>query len=307
MDRFNTHKGITYELREIQGFYYCLVYPEGESTALFATSYLSSAQAAELAAKDFIDGYDNHRKSSGKKAPRPSKPRQEVRRAISSKPKQGIQKRQREDKKKTKPSIKTKTKRVSQTSKHLVEESITKSKAINRKRKTRAILLFLLLGSVLAAVTVVVDNYSEAIQASIHRNLVMPIMTETASPVVEITPSPPIATIALPKLRSSQTLAPTTTSEIAISSTSTNTSAITSAITTSPTQPTVAPTKTDRPANTPRPTKPAAPTSTFTPRPTATFTPLPTATFTPIPTATSAPPTDTPPPWSTPITPSPTP
>jgi hypothetical protein len=247
MDRFNTHKGITYELREIQGFYYCLVYPEGESTALFATSYLSSAQAAELAAKDFIDGYDNHRKSSGKKAPRPSKPRQEVRRAISSKPKQGIQKRQREDKKKTKPSIKTKTKRVSQTSKHLVEESITKSKAINRKRKTRAILLFLLLGSVLAAVTVVVDNYSEAIQASIHRNLVMPIMTETASPVVEI------------------------------------------------------------PANTPRPTKPAAPTSTFTPRPTATFTPLPTATFTPIPTATSAPPTDTPPPWSTPITPSPTP
>lgn len=62
MSSFYTYRDIRYELKETQGFYYCLVFAEGEDTALFQTKYYASIDGATTAAINFIDDYATYRK-----------------------------------------------------------------------------------------------------------------------------------------------------------------------------------------------------------------------------------------------------
>ena len=62
MSKIKNYRDIKYELKETQGFYYCLVYAEGESTALFQTKYYASAERATSEAISFIDDYSTYRK-----------------------------------------------------------------------------------------------------------------------------------------------------------------------------------------------------------------------------------------------------
>lgn len=78
MSKIKNYKDIKYELKETQGFYYCLVYAEGESTALFQTKYYASAERATSEAISFIDDYSTYRKKkAGKSRNRLSKQRYE--------------------------------------------------------------------------------------------------------------------------------------------------------------------------------------------------------------------------------------
>lgn len=57
MSQFFTHKDFTYELRENQGFYICLVYEKGSKKILYQTRYLGSAERARSKAMVFIQDY----------------------------------------------------------------------------------------------------------------------------------------------------------------------------------------------------------------------------------------------------------
>ncbi len=78
MSKIKNYRGINYEITETQGFYYCLVYAEGESTALFQTKYYSSVERATSEAISFIDDYSTYReKKEGKSRAQLSKLRYE--------------------------------------------------------------------------------------------------------------------------------------------------------------------------------------------------------------------------------------
>ena len=301
MSKIFTYKEITYELKETQGFYFCLVYAKGESTALFQTKYFASVEGATSAAINFIDDYVAYRKTKQKKRrtqrPKPkqektdtqrsklkdeksitptSTPSQEKRRTQRPKPKQ-------EETKTQTPKL-MEERRVAPSSKPTQEKSRTqhlKPQDSERNRIMGLLPVIILVGAVLLIITIIVYGYSEYLENESRQNIVIPITTGTVSPGVRVTLPPPRATNVLPQVSPSQTLTPTVTATLSITITPTSTIF--------PTQPPKIST------NTPRPTNPPSPTNTFTPVPTI----QPTLTPTPIMPTPSA----TVPPWATPPTP----
>jgi hypothetical protein len=308
MSKIYTYREITYELRDTQGFYYCLVYAEGESTALFQTKFFASADNATSAAISFIDDYNSFRKTKeekrrirrskpneGKSKPLISESKHEIGKPPISKPKVEEIKPER-----TKP-----LEDESRSSSAPVEKdwtfgsrSVEMGQAIKRlwpheseskpqhssiaipNRKVAILLLIIIIGVVFVVTTIIVDRNSGFFQSILGRGQVRSTTTPTVSPESGFSLPAPRATIALPEFSPSPTYTPTA----IMTATATVTVTITPTLTTFPTQPSKIPT------NTPRPTNPPIPTSTFTPTPTMTITP----TYTP--TATPAPPTLGPPP-----------
>jgi hypothetical protein len=68
MSRSYTYRDIRYELKETQGFFFCLVFAEGDDTALFQTKYYASIESATTAAVNFIDDYATYRETKEEKA-----------------------------------------------------------------------------------------------------------------------------------------------------------------------------------------------------------------------------------------------
>lgn len=67
MSRSYTYRDIRYELKETQGFFFCLVFAEGEDTALFQTKYYASIEGATTAAINFIEDYTAYRNTKEEK------------------------------------------------------------------------------------------------------------------------------------------------------------------------------------------------------------------------------------------------
>jgi hypothetical protein len=67
MSRSYTYRDIRYELKETQGFFFCLVFAEGDETALFQTKYYASIEGATTAAVNFIDDYASYRETKEEK------------------------------------------------------------------------------------------------------------------------------------------------------------------------------------------------------------------------------------------------
>ena len=310
MNKIFTYREITYELRDTQGFYFCLVYAEGESTALFQTKFFASAESARSAAINFIDDYSSFRKTMEEKSRiRRSKPKEEKSKPLNSEPVDEISK---------PPILKPKPEEIrpartkpledeGRSSRSSVEKGLTfgsrsvdKGQAIKRlwphesgtkpqhssiatpNTRNGILLLIVITGVVLVATTIIVERNSGFLQSLLRRDQLRSTTTPTVSPESGFSLPAPRATIALPEFSPSPIYTPT--ASMTANGTVTVTVTITPSHTTVPTQPSRTPTIT------PRPTNPPIPTSTFTPTPTLTITP----TFTP--TATPAPPTLGPPP-----------
>jgi hypothetical protein len=276
MNKTYTHKGINFELEEIQGFYNCFVFAEGDSTPLFQTKYFASAEKAISEAVNFIEDYHAYTEAKRKK-----------KRTRSRKPKKDKTKKRRTE-------IKEKG-RITPTSKPKDEKSRThtpKHQDSKRNRIAGILQALLILGAFLLIITIVAYGYSEYLVSRPRQ--VTPEATRTGVPGVGVSLPSPRETIVLPQVSQSQTPTPAVTPTLTITITTTST------ITATSTFFTTQPSKTPR--NTSRPTNP--PIQTNTPSPTNTFTPAPTMTPTLSPAPTTGPP---PPPWATPETPTPTP
>ncbi len=312
MKKIYTHKGIKYELEEIQGFYNCFVYAEGDSTPLFQTKYFASAEKAISEAINFIEDYHAYIETKRKK-----------KRTLSRKPKKDKTKKQRteiKEKGRITPTSKPNGEKsrthipkpqqeeiVPQPSMFKEEKSMTPPSMLNEeKNKTQSLKpqdskrnriagilqALLILGAFLLIITIVAYGYSEYLVSRPRQ--VTPEATRTGVPGVGVSLPSPRETIVLPQVSQSQTPTPAVTPTLTITITTTST------ITATSTFFTTQPSKTPR--NTSRPTNP--PIQTNTPSPTNTFTPAPTMTPTLSPAPTTGPP---PPPWATPETPTPTP
>jgi len=301
MSKIFTYQEITYELRDTQGFYYCLVYAEGESTALFQTKFFASAESARSAAINFIDDYSDFRKTKEEKSRiRRSKPKEEKSESLISNPIVEISK---------PPILKPKTEEIRpahtkpsederRSSSLPVEKgwtfgsrSVDKGPAIKRlwphereskpknsssaspNRRIGILLIIAITGVVLVVTTIIVEKNSGFLQSLLGRDQVRSTATPTASPESGSLLPAPRATIALPEFSPSPTYTPTA---IMTTGTVTVTVTVTPTLTQYPTQ------QTRTPTNTPRPTNPPIPTSTFTPTPTLTLTPTYTPTATPL-------------------------
>jgi hypothetical protein len=339
-----TYRDIRYELKETQGFYYCLVFAEGEETALFQTKYYASIDGATNAAINFIDDYATYRK---KKEERlhflRSKPPEEKEPEPIEEPQVEPEKQREERIRPRQPfegtnllqsavpdtevssarnSKTLETKRFAQTSKVWQENGEIRSSVPNvgsspplrskrvqehpltpyprfvedegEKRKIRPLPVILLVGVALISILVVVASASGFLEGIFNGGGGGSDIPPTDTQVVQVSPTPPEATIGLPAVIPTETLEASTTPTI----TTTVTTTTTFTPTNTPTRVVQTATKTPKPPNT------AQPTNTFTPVPTNTFTPVPTNTSTPItPTPTPAPPTAT----STPVPPTSTP
>jgi hypothetical protein len=63
-----THKGFTFELKENQGFFVCLVYEIGGENVLYQTKYFGSADRAKSKAMKFIHDFIAHEEAKKQKA-----------------------------------------------------------------------------------------------------------------------------------------------------------------------------------------------------------------------------------------------
>jgi hypothetical protein len=322
MSKIFTHKEFICELKETQGFYFCLVHAEGQKKLLYQTKYFGSAQGARSAAIGFIEHYDTHIKSKQKKsrAQRP-KPKQEKSKTERSKLKEvrrmapipkPTDKKNRAQRTEPKQKI-TSTERTklreerskTPSSKPEKEKSRTqRSKPQDSQQKRRAGIfpVLLLVGGFLLVMTLIVYGYSEYLESEDRKNQVIPLITGTAIQGLGITLPEPRETMVLPQVSQSQTPSATVTPTLTITITTTSTSFSTqppkiATHTQRPTDP-PSPTNTPTPSTSPSPTNTATPTTP--PSPTNTLTPAPTMSPTPTPTPTTITPTAA-------ITPSPTP
>lgn len=351
-----TYRDIRYELKETQGFYYCLVFAEGEDTALFQTKYYASIDGATNAAINFIDDYATYRKKKEERLhflrSRPpeekeSEPIEEPQEEPEEHREEHIRPRQLfegtnllqsavPDKEafSARNSKTVETKRLAQTSKVWQENGEIRSSARKvgsglplrsklvseqslapyprfvedegEKRKIRPLPVILLVGVALISIAVVIASASGFLESIIKGGGGGADIPPTDTQVVQVSPTPPEATIGLPAVIPTETLEASMTPTITTTITTTVTTTITATPTNTPTRVVQTATKTPKPANT------AQPTNTFTPVPTATITPTPSLTPSITPTLTpsltpSITPTFTPTPTVCPYCPSPTP
>lgn len=322
MSKNYTHKQISYELRETQGFYYCLVYAQGQKSLLYQTKYCVSAEVARSEAIAFIEHYDSFEKNKQKKSrAQRQKPNQEksktkrpklnevgritpVLKAKDEKRRTQGPKLKQEDSSSEHSKLKGEMSRTPtpKPMKEINRDQRLKSQDSQQGRRVGILPVLLLVGVSLLIMTLIAYGYSEYLESEGRQNQVIPTTPGIDSPGIGISLPPPRETIDLPQVSQPQTptLAVTPTITTTITPTSTNFS----------TQPPISATNTQRPTDLPSPT--ITPTPSTSPSPTNTVTPTsppgPTHTLTPTPTMS---PTFTPPPsTSTPtatITPSETP
>jgi hypothetical protein len=313
MGKTFTYKEITYELKEKQGFFFCLVYGERQEQTLYQTKYYGTAGRARSAAMVFIEDYhafqEKQREKNEEQRPKSkperskAKPNQEkeVTRPPAPKPQ--------DDKSRVKSSQLThedpKTDRAMQigrmratpTSKPQREiKSTQRLKSQDSQQDRRGgvfttlslVVVFTLIG------TLVVYSYSQYLESESRKNQMIPTIPSTDSSSLGI-PLPSVReTIDLSHdsqpQTPTQTATPTTTTTLTPTSTNPSTqSPVPATNTPKPTDPPSA-TITPTPSPTDTPTNTASPTNTFTPTATisATQTPTPT-TIPPSATITSTP------------------
>jgi hypothetical protein len=90
MSEFFTHKGLTYELKENQGFYICLVYEKGSKRILYQTRYLGSAERARSSAMVFIQDYIAYEENKQRRAIEGAQKKREKREKKDKKKKAGV-------------------------------------------------------------------------------------------------------------------------------------------------------------------------------------------------------------------------
>ncbi len=326
MSKILTYKEISYELKETQGFYFCLVYAEGKKSHPYQTKYFASAEGARSEAIAFIEYYDTFGKNKQKasRAQR-QKQNQEKVKTIRSKLKElrriiPILKPKDEKSRAQGPKLKQEdtttehsdlTGEMSRTptpkpKKEINRDQRLKSQDSQQGRRVGIFPVLLLVGISLLIMTLIAYGYSEYLESEDRQNQVIPTTPGIDSPGSGVSLPAPRETIVLPQLSQSQTptlaVTPTTTTTTTITPRSTNFSTqppITATNTQRPTDPpsltsTPTPSTSPTPTNTATPTSPPAPTDTLTPTPTMspTLTPLPstitpTATITPSETPTT--------------------
>ena len=324
MSKIFTHKEINYELKETQGFYFCLVYVKGKKSRPYQTKYFASAEGARSEAIAFIEYYDTFGKNKQKES-RAQRQKQnqekvktkrsklkEVRRILPVlKPKDDKSRAQgpklKQEDSTTEHSKLTGEMSRTQTPKPMKEinrDQRLKSQDSQQGRRVGILPVLLLVGVSLLIMTLIAYGYSEYLESEGRQNQVIPTTPGIDSPGIGIPLPPPRETIDLPQVSQPQTptlaVTPTTTTTITPTSTNFSTQPPISATNTQrPTDPpsltiTPTPSTSPSPTNTATPTSPPGPTNTLTPTPTMspTLTPppptsTPTATITPSATPTT--------------------
>jgi hypothetical protein len=291
MGKTFTYKEITYELKEKQGFFFCLVYGERQEQTLYQTKYYGTAGRARSAAMVFIEDYhafqEKQREKNEEQRPK-------------SKPERSKAKPNQEKEETRPPAPKPQDDKSRVKSSQLTHEDPKSDHAmqIGRMRATptsRGVFTTLSLVVVFTLIgTLVVYSYSQYLESESRKNQMIPTIPSTDSSSLGI-PLPSVReTIDLSHdsqpQTPTQTATPTTTTTITPTSTNPSTqSPVPATNTPKPTDPPSA-TITPTPSPTDTPTNTASPTNTFTPTATisATQTPTPT-TIPPSATITSTP------------------